>query len=261
VGLSELQACPSKKKDSKNAAFYARRNKKRAAKQAAEGTKVKQVAKRRRTESTKEPLCVDLSIEVDAWKMVTGPGWIAKRAKDLPQGGLTAGHLIQRDGWGFTYFPWDGRYAHFVDWEQFLKADTKLRSSHLLLDTEKRVIGVLVGQPRGEERWKQVCMGVFEALKTAASSLNLSKEKKKHRRGEFPAVAHGISFGGGQEVSRIRRGWLGPLSALIQAPRHLKHTKENEDILEGLMLNKDVQRVCKFGSRKFWHMMSVQWGS
>ncbi|KAM6491896.1 hypothetical protein JOM56_012534 [Amanita muscaria] len=166
VGLSELQAGPSKKKHSNNAAYYARRKKKRAAEQAAEGTNQ-----------------ADLSIEVDARKMVTGPGWIARRAKDLPRGGLQLVTLSRG---------MDGFYLFSLGWQ--------VKSSSA-----------------GHE---EAChWGAGTEMKKAASSLNLSKEKKKHRRGEFPAVTHGISFGGGQEV-----------------PRHLKHKKENEEILEELIL-------------------------
>ncbi|KAM6488797.1 hypothetical protein JOM56_015746, partial [Amanita muscaria] len=85
--------------------------------------------------------------------------------------------------------------------------------------------------------WKKVHMGVFEVLKKAASRMTFPAKDKEHRRGTFPTFAHGISFGGGQEM-----------------PRHLRHLPENEKILEELMSNKYVQRVCKFGSHKLLNM-------
>jgi hypothetical protein len=72
-----------------------------------------------------------------------------------------------------------------------------------LLDNEKHIIGVLVRQPKDEEAWRSVHMGVFDAFKKAAERMTFSKKERRHRRGAFPAKAHGISFGGGQEVSRI----------------------------------------------------------
>jgi hypothetical protein len=90
----------------------------------------------------------------------------------------------------------------------------------------------------------------FHALKRAASYFN-SRTAKPHRRGAFHSIAHGVSFGGGQEVSvtdyfcnlsnRQHRS-LGPYS-------HPKR-KRADDILNWLMERSAIQRICKHASGK-----------
>ena len=81
------------------------------------------------------------------------------------------------------------------------------RSTYLLLDGENRIIGVLVGQPRnleGPQGWKAVQEDALAGLKEAAPRLKFTdKEKRDGRRGPFPTIAHGLSFGGGQMVSKM----------------------------------------------------------
>ncbi|KAF5353901.1 hypothetical protein D9756_007287 [Leucocoprinus leucothites] len=189
-----------------------RRRKKREDAQAAEPTKLKHVTKRRRLEATKNLLLLDLNAESDV--PVSKPAWIGRRAEGLPRRQFTKGELVE--DLGLTHFPWGGR------------------TTHLLLDRKKRVIGVLLGQPRDSEGWKKVHDAAYEAFQTVASKLSYSKKELSQRRGDFPAVAHGISFGGGQEE-----------------PKHLSHSAKKTAILDGLMQEKSVQRICKFGSCGF----------
>ena len=75
-----------------------------------------------------------------------------------------------------------------------------LRTTHLLLDREHHIIGVLVGRPRNSKDWDSVHDKALAALEAAASKMTFTDKEKTHRRGFFPAIPHGISFGGGQEV-------------------------------------------------------------
>ena len=70
--------------------------------------------------------------------------------------------------------------------------------TYLLLDQARRIVGILYGQPRNG--WRKVHNKAFHALKRAASYFN-SRAAKPHRCGAFHSIAHGVSFGGGQEVS------------------------------------------------------------
>ena len=60
---------------------------------------------------------------------------------------------------------------------------------------------MLVGQPKGQNSWEVTQKNAFAALKAAAGQLILTPKESVNRRGQFPSIAHGISFGGGQEVS------------------------------------------------------------
>ncbi|KAI9428640.1 hypothetical protein H4582DRAFT_1826966 [Lactarius indigo] len=107
------------------------------------------------------------------------------------------------------------------------------RQTHPLLDRERRIIGVLVGQPRGQG-WEAAKGEAFDALRVAAGQMSLTGKVSSHRRGTFPCVAHGISFGGGQEE-----------------PGYLAHQGDNEAVLERLMEVPSIQRICSFGSSAF----------
>ncbi len=75
-----------------------------------------------------------------------------------------------------------------------------------IVDRDNTVFGALGGRPldkdpgSGEVPWSEVqrrmCI-IFEYLR---NSLHVNKSQVEHRRGNFPAVAVGISFGGGQKV-------------------------------------------------------------
>ena len=72
--------------------------------------------------------------------------------------------------------------------------------THLLIDEIDRVIGVLYGQPRDLAGWQKANRRALKLLRKASTYFT-ARTVKPHRRGTFPSVAHGISFGGGQQVS------------------------------------------------------------
>ena len=88
------------------------------------------------------------------------------------------------------------------DLEFFLLVDFS-RKTLLILDSERRIVAVLVGQPQDPE-W--VCV-VGEATKVMQDVRRLGAEMDlfsgqglSHRWGEFLAILVGVSFGGGQTV-------------------------------------------------------------
>jgi hypothetical protein len=63
---------------------------------------------------------------------------------------------------------------------------------------------VLAGQPRNFQGWRAAHKQAFAALQVAAEGLGFTKQEVGGgRRGSFPTIAHGLSFGGGQEVRSI----------------------------------------------------------
>jgi hypothetical protein len=75
------------------------------------------------------------------------------------------------------------------------------RTTHLLLDSEDRVIGILGGQPKNTDEWERVCREAAEALENACGSCSFSNKQVNHRCGAFPALAVGIAHGDGTTVS------------------------------------------------------------
>ncbi|KAF8342358.1 hypothetical protein F5887DRAFT_1215900 [Amanita rubescens] len=138
----------------------------------------KHVAKKRRLEAVKDVILVDYSLPSDAQAQTTRPGWIGKRIAGLPQRVFSYTELI--NDYQMTRFPWDGL------------------STHLLLDKNGYIVGVLLGMPRDVKGWKEAQGMAFVALDKAADVICPRAKEASHRRGEFPSLPHGISFGGGQ---------------------------------------------------------------
>ncbi|KDR65304.1 hypothetical protein GALMADRAFT_23815, partial [Galerina marginata CBS 339.88] len=108
------------------------------------------------------------------------------------------------------------------------------RSPMPLLDRNNLVIGICAGQPRGDKSWDSVQHGASDLLEGARSRLRFNKKDLKHCRGGFPALAVGISHGGGQGH-----------------PRMLAQELQNEPILDGLMKEEPFQRISGFATRAF----------
>lgn len=69
-----------------------------------------------------------------------------------------------------------------------------------LLDSHRRVIAVLGGTPRDDEGWKAATDRAARLLLERISRIRLSDKRLHHRRAQdaFPAIARGLSHGGGQ---------------------------------------------------------------
>jgi hypothetical protein len=75
------------------------------------------------------------------------------------------------------------------------------RTTHLLLDSEDRVIGILGGQPKNAKEWERVSREAAEALEDTRGSCSFSDKQVNHCHGAFPALAVGIAHGDGTIVS------------------------------------------------------------
>jgi len=69
-----------------------------------------------------------------------------------------------------------------------------------LLDSERRVIGVLAGCPKGTD-WQDAYNKAFCTLDRIAQSTKPTKKDVENRRGIYPYIAYGISLGNSQTVS------------------------------------------------------------
>ncbi|KAL1674014.1 hypothetical protein EV122DRAFT_282434 [Schizophyllum commune] len=66
-----------------------------------------------------------------------------------------------------------------------------------ILDKKRRVIAVLAGTP-DQKDWRAQHLSLADAIEAARPHLKFTTVQKKHRRGVFPAIAVGHSYGGGQ---------------------------------------------------------------
>ncbi|KAF8145823.1 hypothetical protein K438DRAFT_2028599 [Mycena galopus ATCC 62051] len=69
-----------------------------------------------------------------------------------------------------------------------------------ILDSRRRVIGLLGGVPQGAEDWAEVTERASKRMHERLGRLSLSPEKLDHRRAQEPyaPVSRGVSHGGGQ---------------------------------------------------------------
>jgi hypothetical protein len=84
---------------------------------------------------------------------------------------------------------------------------------YAIVDDDDVVFAVLGGMPRDEGKgksdrptyneWKKVASTASSTRERVRSSYQFTKEQLHHRRGDFVAIDHGISFGGGQKVGSI----------------------------------------------------------
>lgn len=102
-----------------------------------------------------------------------------------------------------------------------------------ILDSAGRIVAVLVGQPSDDPSWEQVHKSAADKLEQARAECRFSAKQKSHRRGRFPALATGISHGGGQ----LR-------------PGNLKHGS-NDGVLRSLTSHPSFMRLAGFASGAF----------
>lgn len=77
----------------------------------------------------------------------------------------------------------------------------------LIVDNKERIVAVIVGQPH-DPSYSAACMDTHDQIMQEGAAANFRKGPSR-RRGRFPAVNVGISYGKGQRVpSRLQNGAL-----------------------------------------------------
>ncbi|KIM72526.1 hypothetical protein PILCRDRAFT_16057, partial [Piloderma croceum F 1598] len=107
------------------------------------------------------------------------------------------------------------------------------RTPHTIIDAEERVISALAGQPN-DPQWATVSDGAADDVREAGDACVFSNEQLEHRQGEFPALAVGVSFGGGHKVAgNLLNGTINTL------------------VLTSLLASASIQRFAGFASTAF----------
>ncbi|KAJ2968067.1 hypothetical protein NUW54_g13326 [Trametes sanguinea] len=102
-----------------------------------------------------------------------------------------------------------------------------------ILDKDERVFAVLAGRPR-DQSWDNVNGELQKLFDITRDAYQLTSQQISHRRGAFPAVTCGISYGGGQ-----------------QRVANLVQSRHNQAVLDALVKQAAVRRVANFGSSAF----------
>lgn len=68
-----------------------------------------------------------------------------------------------------------------------------------ILDKDQRVIALFAGRPN-DPTWDSVTAEASRAMEEAAQAATFKDQQYDHRRGLFPTLAYGFSFGGGRKV-------------------------------------------------------------
>lgn len=130
---------------------------------------------------------------------IAGSGWIGHRDEG-EMGPLNVSDLLG-PGYRMKLIDWDGRWVpSSIPTSKVL---TYARSSRPIIDTDRRVVGVLGGQPQDPKWQNDVVDPITTAFKEGGAKARFTPNQKDHRRGPFAAVAAGISYGGGQRVSPL----------------------------------------------------------
>lgn len=106
------------------------------------------------------------------------------------------------DGESFKLIQWNGTYV-YVPFSSAADSNSRVpRVVRAIVDKDGRVIAVLAGCPN-DSNWESVHKSGHVALQSARKRCRFPKKARNHRRGNFPALSAGISFGGGQKVCLI----------------------------------------------------------
>ncbi|KAJ6457031.1 hypothetical protein C8R47DRAFT_996080, partial [Mycena vitilis] len=103
-----------------------------------------------------------------------------------------------------------------------------------IVDAQGRIIAILLGRPEDVD-WDDVVRDAAKAMERArraghASGAFRSKDTE-HRRGRYPVLSAGVSFGGGQE-----------------RPGNLVNSAKRRKLIDSLLQNKSIRRLAGFQS-------------
>jgi hypothetical protein len=95
------------------------------------------------------------------------------------------------------------------------------------VDTNGLIIAVLAGQP-DDPSWHEVHGSAYRAIASARMRCYIPKKDLDHRRGIFPALSIGISFGGGQSVGFFNSKQLKPYKPVTVSKKSQSKVAKHE---------------------------------
>ncbi|KAK7007980.1 hypothetical protein R3P38DRAFT_3325026 [Favolaschia claudopus] len=173
---------------------------------------------------------VPVDFDASGLRSTKGGHWLGVRDKNPPK----LKNQKESARWANLKLPQVGELVDdlkrvYVSWDA--------RRPLLILDRYGRIIVVFVGGPDDPE-WPSVAAEAGEAMKRAREEGIRTKafadDAGLHRRGRFYTLQSGVSHGGGQPC-----------------PRNLDISDAKQPLVDSLLGNKSVRRVCGFQSSAF----------
>lgn len=81
------------------------------------------------------------------------------------------------------------------------RALTARRTTHPIVDSEGRVVGLLAGRLQDAAAWERLCKQAADAIEESRARCVFTAKQRDHRRGAFPNAVVGIIHGNGTQVS------------------------------------------------------------
>lgn len=119
-----------------------------------------------------------------------------------------------------------------------------------MVDEQDAILARCIGRPLGTD-WGEVNRGACDAMDYALNVLMGTPQRPIHgRRGIFPTLYTGYSFGGGQDVRiSFRLSYSLFADCLIQAPMNFDmRSEKNANAARWLCNNEYIQRIAHFAS-------------
>ncbi|KAG6810084.1 hypothetical protein H0H92_013380 [Tricholoma furcatifolium] len=162
--------------------------------------------------------CISTSFDPSTEMRAAGPGYVGMRFNSKTN--KLSWTLPELKDAGFTYVAWDGR------------------TPQMFTDKNGRIMAFLVGQPVGEN-WQSVCERAAQALdefRTDAITAGLLSENEfGNRRGDFHAIASGVSMGNGR-----------------LEPGKFTHPPALQKLLDRLLAQREIQQIGNFQSQSLF---------
>jgi hypothetical protein len=106
------------------------------------------------------------------------------------------------------------------------------RTPSPIIDAKEHIIAALAGQPN-DSQWDNVSNKAGNEVREAGDKCSFNSRQSEHQQGHFPALATGVSFGGGQKV-----------------PGNLLNSAINSLVLASLLASASIQCFAGFAAGK-----------
>ncbi|KAJ7148077.1 hypothetical protein C8R43DRAFT_889161 [Mycena crocata] len=158
-----------------------------------------------------------------------GGAWVGRRSK----GSQRLYTLPELEREGYEYVEWNGRSVLHLSPSSSLKSLSS--DPKLILDSEGRIIAVLLGTPDDAD-WADVVREAYDELRHARRYAQRHGlwSRTRHRRGWYFSITAGASFGGGQ-----------------RRPGNLRNNRRIRRLLRRLLRNRAIRRIMGFQSMGF----------
>ncbi|KAI0037997.1 hypothetical protein FA95DRAFT_1613711 [Auriscalpium vulgare] len=173
------------------------------------------------------PIPLSASLDVSTLP-ISDTGFIGKPGVD-PTAALYLGKAVSLrtvlEDLQFQLVPWDGS------------------TSHAILDSKDRIIVPMPGCPDGDASWPDVACAADAELEDVLETCIFTRKQLRSRRGCYPSLSMGYSFGGGQ-----------------MEPKNISPKNSSQEKAQvRLRAHEPLRRIAGFGSSTFYTSSPFKW--